>query len=158
ATSGPLLQKWFAETGHPSARDPYFLYAASNLGSMLGLIGYPLVLEPLLTLTQQGWLWALGYGLLALLTLACALVLWRSSNPDKETGSQGHKESQSLDGSFSVPSLGWRRLRWVALAFVPSSLMLGMTTYLTTDIAAIPLLWAIPLALYLLTFILTFAS
>ncbi len=156
ATSGPLLQKWFADTGHPSGGDPYFLYAASNLGSMLGLIGYPLAFEPLLTLTQQGWLWAAGYGLLVVLTLLCALALWRSPGPWFPLPNRRARTApgEALPGG---PHAALPRFRWVALAFVPSSLMLGLTTYLTTDIAAIPLLWAIPLALYLLTFILTFA-
>ncbi len=149
STSAPLLQKWFAGTGHPAARDPYFLYGASNLGSMLALFGYPTVVEPNLMLADQRLLWRIGYGALALLTAGCAVCLWRSRPPDKEIRSKADAEV----GSLSV----WRRLRWVALAFVPSSLMLGATTYMTTDIAAIPLLWVLPLGLYLLSFILVFS-
>jgi hypothetical protein len=154
STSAPLLQKWFAETEHPAARDPYFLYAASNLGSMVGLNGYLFVIEPWLRLAEQRLLWQIGYGVLALLTASCALCLWRSRKPDKETGRQGDKETELLAGSSVSLS---RRLRWVALAFVPSSLMLGATTHMTTDIAPIPLLWVIPLDLYLLSFILVFS-
>src|SRR5713226_8279764 len=83
ATSAPLLQKWFAGTGHPAGRDPYFLYAASNLGSMLALLSYPVMVEPNLTLHVQGWLWAGGYAVLALLTLACIVVVWKSPAADQ---------------------------------------------------------------------------
>src|SRR5262249_37163600 len=84
SATAPLLQQWFTGTGHPAARDPYFLYAASNLGSMLALLGYPLLIEPKLRLRGEGWLtqtrlWTLGYLLLILLVALCALVLWRSA-------------------------------------------------------------------------------
>jgi hypothetical protein len=165
ATTGPLLQKWFAETDHPAARDPYFLYSISNLGSMLALLGYPILLEPALTLGQQGWLWTLGYGLLVFLIAGCAVLLWRSSPTRAQTSGirgQGSAENRREQNTEALPPFSsfagaLIRLRWIALAFVPSSLMLSVTTYLTTDIAAIPLLWVIPLALYLLTFILVFA-
>jgi hypothetical protein len=148
ATSGPLLQRWFASTGDPAARDPYFLYAASNLGSLVGLFAYPFLLEPTLTLGDQGRLWAGGYAAFVALTAACAVALWRA--PAAKTADAPRPEAPA-------PPLAWpRRLRWLLLAFVPSSLMLSVTTYLTTDIAAIPLLWVVPLALYLLTFVLAF--
>src|SRR5438105_10395561 len=89
STSAPLLQKWFAGTGHPAARDPYFLYGASNLGSMMALFGYPLVVEPRLRLADQRFLWQIGYGVLVALIGACAVCLWRQG--DKETGRQGDK-------------------------------------------------------------------
>jgi hypothetical protein len=147
STSAPLLQRWFAATGHPSARDPYFLYAASNLGSMVGLLAYPTIIEPFSKgLAQQGRAWTAGYALFVVLATACAWTLWR---PGKA------KETMPVD---PAPAVAWkRRLRWVVLAFVPSSLMLSTTTYLTTDIAAVPLLWVGPLAVYLLTFVLAFA-
>jgi len=150
STSSPLLQKWFAATGHPAGRDPYFLYGASNLGSMLALVAYPLLVEPNLTLAVQSRLWAGGYVGLALLTLGCAAVLWRS-RPDG---------SAAADAEDAPPErvTGRRRGRWVLLAFVPSSLMQGVTTYLSSDIAAVPLFWVLPLALYLLSFILVFAQ
>ena len=156
STSGPLLQKWFAATGHPSARDPYFLYGASNLGSMLALFAYPALVEPHLRLADQSGWWALAYGLLIVLTVGCAFLLWRS--PAGPPGRRGSPD-EGPDGPAAVPSRPplARRLRWVALALVPSSLLLGVTTHLTTDVAAIPLLWVAPLALYLLTFILVFA-
>lgn len=158
ATSAPLLQSWFAASGHASARDPYFLYGASNLGSMLALLGYPTLVEPFLTLQMQSLLWTAGYVMLALLTLGCAFLgtrnaadsLHESRAPREDT------EPQSARGASELQSTG-TCFRWIALAFVPSSLMLGVTTYFTTDIAAIPLLWVVPLAIYLLSFILVFA-
>ncbi len=159
STSAPLIQKWFAETGHPAAKDPYFLYGASNLGSMLALFGYPALVEPGLTLEQQRLFWRIGYGVLVGLTALCAVALWWSRGSDRETEkheyTEGHESSRSSDRPVSVTLA--RRARWVLLAFVPSSLMLGVTTYMTTDIAAIPLLWVLPLGLYLLTFILVFS-
>jgi hypothetical protein len=160
STSAPLLQKWFASTGDPAARDPYFLYAASNLGSMLALVGYPALLEPQLRLANQGLLWAAGYGVFLLLTVCCAVALWRSppAKVGDGTGPARRAKGASHDwGPDQEKVSAGRRLRWVACAFVPSSLLLGVTTYLSTDIAAVPLLWVIPLALYLLTFILVFA-
>ena len=160
STSAPLVQKWFADTDHPASSDPYFLYTASNLGSMLGVLSYPILIEPNFPLTQQSWLWATGYGLLVLLTLGCAVGLWRSP---KELGSlevSGDEPTQDLGEKANLkeePPTARQQAQWVLLSFLPSSLLLGVTTYITTDIAAIPLLWAIPLAIYLLTFILTFA-
>lgn len=180
STTAPLLQRWLAATDHPAAADPYFLYRASNLGSVLGLLGYPLVVEPSMRLAEQGRLWSGGYGLLALLVLACAAVVWRSPRgegaaadsppapatgvaPVPATGDPVAAFATASDGapaasrgSIARPTLT-RRLRWVGVAFVPSSLMLGVTTAITTDIAPIPLLWSLPLSLYLISFILVFA-
>jgi hypothetical protein len=168
STSAPLLQKWFANTGHPAGKDPYFLYAASNLGSMLALLGYPTLVEPFLPVKyyaqlsddgkvnvwlSQSWLWAAGYGLFIVLTVICAQVVWKSCPRFASSGSEPDASDDGLDSKPGVLT----RLRWIALAFVPSSLMLGVTTHITLDIAAIPLLWVIPLALYLLSFILVFA-
>jgi SAM-dependent methyltransferase len=182
ATTAPLLQRWFANTTHPAAKDPYFLYAASNVGSMIALLGYPSFVEPGLTLVQQRWAWSIGYGLLVLLLALCAVLFWKSPAPlpPKEQSAPppapdgittAPSSLRRLATDFAGPSLAGRTLtrddedvtlgralRWVALAFVPSSLMLGVTTYITTDIAAIPLLWVLPLALYLLSFILVFSN
>ena len=166
SASAPLLQKWFTHTGHRAARDPYFLYAASNLGSMLALLAYPILIEPRVHLRDSGWLsqtrlWTLGYLLLAALVLACALILWRIvplhlvSTSDAGAPSGESTPTSATGMTEAAPTRG-RRLRWVALAFVPSSLLLGATTYITTDIAAVPLLWVLPLAIYLLSFILAF--
>ena len=220
AANSPLLQKWFAETRQSSSRDPYFLYAASNAGSLLALLSYPLVVEPRLTLGGQSRLWSLGYALLLALLAACAYALLRRQSKRDETGARAAspepgergdeatspetnsataapdeatgKASVDATGRASVDATGkisfdaideasveaidkarveatggelggveiltWRRrLRWVALAFVPSSLMLGVTTYFSTDIASLPLLWVVPLSLYLLTLVFAFA-
>src|SRR5262249_15290108 len=142
STTAPLLQRWFAETGHPSAKDPYFLYAASNSGSMLALLAYPALVEPLLPLDRQSLVWSFGYGLCFLLIFICAATLWRGRAPVV-----AEKIEPPPEGA--AEPLTWaRRLWWVALAFVPSSMLLGTTTYISTDIAPIPLLWIIPLALY----------
>jgi hypothetical protein len=151
STTAPLLQRWFSRTGDPAAHDPYFLYGASNLGSMLALLGYPLVVEPNVPLAEQGRLWSAGFALLVVLTWTCAAIVWRSA-----TGVPPADGDPMVAARWDrARSLEW--LRWVALAMIPSSLMLGVTTYITTDIASVPLLWMIPLALYLLTFILVFA-
>jgi spermidine synthase len=167
SATAPLLQKWFTHTGHPAARDPYFLYAASNLGSMLALLGYPTLIEPRLHLKGAGWwsqthLWTAGYLALTVLTVACALILWRSVSarnvhePDAHATAREPRAAAAPEDTREDAPTYRSRLHWVALAFVPSSLLLGVTTYITTDIAAVPLLWVLPLALYLLTFILAF--
>lgn len=146
ATSAPLLQRWFSETNHPAARDPYFLYAASNLGSLLALVAYPFFVEPRFRLSEQGWLWSAGYLIMVGLTIGCAWTLARSPRP-----------LANLAPATVEPPTHWPdRLRWMALAFVPSSLMLSVTQFITTDIAPIPGLWVLPLGVYLLTFIVAF--
>ncbi|HLM56031.1 MAG TPA: hypothetical protein VK422_07850, partial [Pyrinomonadaceae bacterium] len=152
SASAPLLQKWFTRTRGPSASDPYFLYAASNAGSLAALLGFPLLLEPSWTLGEQGRAWSLAYGALALLLVACAYAARRPRAKEDErevSGVVGEEEAAPLSLK--------RRLRWALLAFVPSSLVLGVTTYITTDVAAVPLLWVVPLALYLLSFVVVFA-
>jgi SAM-dependent methyltransferase len=143
SAQAPLMQRWYAmET---SRGDPYALYAASNLGSFAGLISYPLLVEPLLTLEQQSRLWTGGYALLVVLVAACALTI-----PVKSI------EEAPVNVS---PAPSRRRIAgWIALSAVPSGLMLSTTTHLTTDIVAMPLLWALPLGLYLLSFVVAFAE
>ena len=160
AATNPLIQRWLADTDHPAARDPYFLYRASNLGSVVGLLGYPLVVERSLRLVSQGILWSVGYGLLIILVFASAVVLWRSApaagvsaTQDEEGPSLGERVAAGLS---SAPTL-LRRLRWIGLAFIPSSLMLGVTAFITTDITPVPLLWVIPLSLYLFSFVVVFS-
>jgi hypothetical protein len=147
STTAPLLQRWFAGTGHPSAQDPYFLYAASNLGSLLALLAYPSLIEPFLGLGRQAGWWTVAYAGLILLILLCGSYALRPAPT----------VMSSADAEEDQPPTLLRRCRWVALAFVPSSLMLGVTTYMTTDLAAIPLLWILPLTLYLLSFVLVFS-
>jgi hypothetical protein len=156
ATSAPLLQRWFAATAQGGG-DPYFLYAASNTGSLLALVAYPAFIEPSLSLREQGWLWAGAYGALLALAGACAVLVWRSGMVSHPGEKAAIGTPTLAPGGATAVSGWWPRLRWVTLAFVPSSMLLGVTTYLTTEIAPIPLLWVAPLVLYLLTFILAFA-
>jgi hypothetical protein len=153
STTAPLLQRWLAASDHPAARDPYFLYRASNAGSIAGLLAYPLVAEPALRLADQSRVWAAGYLLLIALVAACAVFVWRSGD--------GRSVATARDAEPSDPQAdrvsATRRLRWIGLAFVPSSLMLGVTSYMTLDLAPVPLLWTVPLSLYLLSFVLAFA-
>lgn len=152
STTSPLLQKWFTRTSHASANDPYFLFAVSNGGSLLGLLSYPLFLEPGLTLSRQNRLWVVMYVVFLVLTVGCVVVLWKSSRPEEV-----EQLNPAFDDRRTAPISLKRRLYWVLLAFIPSSLLFGATSYITTEIAPTPLLWTIPLALYLLTFILAFA-
>jgi spermidine synthase len=146
----PMMQRWFAASGHPHANDPYFLYAASNAGSLAGLLAYPLLLEPTLRISVQSRMWSFGYALLAALTVTCAVMCW--NRPAQAAIREGTDMEPPLQ-----PITRITRLRWIALAFVPSSLMLGVTTAMTADVPAIPLFWVVPLALYLLSFVLVFA-
>lgn len=150
AAQAPLMQRWFASA--PGAGDPYMLYAASNLGSFAGLISYPALVEPNLPLAQQSWGWSLGYAILALLVALCAATRWQGRG--EEAGAAAGAEAQT-DGP--PPSLR-RRLHWLVIAAVPSGLMLSTTTHLTTDIMAMPMLWVLPLGLYLLSFVIAFSS
>ena len=145
SATAPLLQNWFSHSKHTAARDPYFLYAVSNAGSMLSLLAFPFLLEPRWDLRTQSHYWSLGFVLLTILIGSCALLLRVRPIP-------------SLTISSVKTAIAWKvRLGWVLLAFIPSSLMLGVTTYISTDVASVPLIWIVPLALYLLTFILAFA-
>jgi spermidine synthase len=148
SAGSPLFQSWFAVMGHRDSRDPYFLYAAGNLGSLSALIAYPALVEPYLRLAQQGMAWTLGYGLLVLATGFCIFLLFRKSR------------TEAVETAAPLPDIDLpmfrTKLRWLLLALVPSSLMLSVTSYLTSDIASVPLLWVIPLGLYLLSFILVF--
>jgi hypothetical protein len=151
SATAPLLQKWFAWTGHSSAKDPYFLYSASNLGSIIGLLGYPFLIEAFLPLSLQTKTWSASYIFLAAMISGCAILGLKSSRI-----ATGHLDSGPIHDES--PSLKvHQRIRWILLAFVPSSLLLGVTNYITTDIAQVPLLWIIPLAIYLITFVLVFA-
>ncbi len=147
AANGPLLQAWFSRTDHPAARDPYFLYAASNAGSFLALVAYPTIIEPNATLGDQTTFWTFGYyGLLLLIGAAGFLLVRMPAGPIA---------AAAADSASSAPT--WRDAgRWVALAAVPSGLLLAVTSHIATDVASVPLFWVVPLALYLLTFVIVF--
>jgi SAM-dependent methyltransferase len=155
ATTGPLLQRWYSWSGRTRADDPYFLFAASNLGSFVGLLGYPFLIEPHLTVHTQLHVWSWGFGMFILLTAICMLV----------PSARGRADLQGLSSAVPGPAthaplspLTWgRALSWTALAFLPSALMLAVTSHISTDIAAIPLLWVVPLAIYLGSFVGAFA-
>lgn len=149
SATAPLLQRWFSHSRHGSAKDPYFLYAVSNAGSMLSLLAFPFLLEPNLDLRKQSLYWAFGYVLLAILIGCCAALL-------KDRVSNHAHSDELIDNPTKLTR--WQRGEWIVLAFIPSSLMLGVTTFISTDVASVPLIWIIPLSLYLLTFILAFAN
>ena len=150
AANAPMLQAWFSRTGHPQALDPYFLYGASNLGSFCALLAYPVLLEPMLTLRDQSRLWSGGFLLLMLLIAACGALL-------TATMRQAREQPSSDVIAVAVPTRR-ERMTWMALAFVPSALLIAVTSHISTDIAAAPFLWVIPLALFLATFVLTFRT
>jgi hypothetical protein len=150
AANNPLLQAWFVRTGHPNGPDPYFLYASSNIGSFLALLSYPVLLEPMFTLRTQNLIWTAGYGLLIVLIAACGVLLLRSPVM---------AESDLRTAETDAPAPLWSlRARWIFLAAVPSGLLIAVTAHISTDVAAAPLLWVLPLSLYLLTWVLVFQS
>jgi SAM-dependent methyltransferase len=147
SATAPLVQAWYARTsGGGEENSPYWLYAASNLGSLLALLAYPLGVEPLTTLHAQTVGWSLAYGAFVLLLAGLGIGAAREPRPAPDAS----------DAAPASPVRHRDRLAWLALAAVPSSLMLGVTTYLTTDVASAPFLWVAPLALYLLTFVIAF--
>ncbi|TKT72222.1 class I SAM-dependent methyltransferase [Afipia massiliensis] len=150
AANNPMLQAWFVRTGHPDGPDPYFLYASSNIGSFLALLSYPVLLEPMFSLRTQNLIWTGGYALLIILIAACGVLLLRSPPMTVEAMS-------ASEGDAPAPT--WTtRLRWIFLAAVPSGLLIAVTAHISTDVAAAPLLWVLPLSLYLLTWVLVFQS
>ncbi|MFZ0067800.1 MAG: fused MFS/spermidine synthase [Pseudolabrys sp.] len=147
AANNPLLQAWFVRTGHDSAHDPYFLYAASNVGSFIALLSYPILFEPIFTLHAQNRLWSIGFVLLIVLIAVCGFLMLRVP---------ARMASKTKKGR-SGPKPGWPTIgRWIFIAAVPSGLLVAVTAYISTDIAAAPMLWALPLSLYLLTWVLVF--
>jgi hypothetical protein len=150
AANNPLLQAWFVRTGHPNGPDPYFLYASSNIGSFLALLSYPVLLEPMFTLRSQNLIWTGGYGLLIVLIASCGVLLLRSPMT-------AAVDTLAVDSNTPAPP--WiLRARWIFLAAVPSGLLIAVTAHISTDVAAAPLLWVLPLSLYLLTWVLVFQS
>src|SRR6201987_1423281 len=150
AANNPLLQAWFVRTGHPNGPDPYFLYASSNIGSFLALLSYPVLLEPMFTLRTQNLIWTGGYALLIVLIGTCGVLLLRSA-------AMAAVDVLAED-TDAPPPLWILRARWIFLAAVPSGLLIAVTAHISTDVAAAPLLWVLPLSLYLLTWVLVFQS
>lgn len=161
AVNSPLLQRWYAASGAKDAHRPTFLYAAGNLGSLIALLAYPLAVEPHLTLGVQAGAWRWGLGLLVVLVAACALLA--KGREQTVEGSPAFApdaiaETSPAPGPPTGRGEALRRGRWLILAAVPSALLMGCTTYLTSNVAPIPLLWVVPLSLYLLTFVLVYAA
>ncbi|MCA0424673.1 MAG: hypothetical protein LCH61_15380, partial [Proteobacteria bacterium] len=146
SANGPLLQAWFAKTSHPTASDPYYLYGASNFGSFSALLLYPVLIEPTLTLKQQAAAWSGGFVLLGALIALAGLIAIR--NP-------GKAEAASASAAAPAPTAKTIGL-WIVLSMIPSGLLVASTAYLSTDVAASPFLWVIPLAIFLGTFIIVF--
>jgi hypothetical protein len=189
ASTSPLLQRWFAASGYVDSHDPYSYYAASNAGSLLALLAYPVLVEPFFSLPVQSGIWAVGFGLWFLLLAVCARETWQLDTAGPQDGAWRieDREWRMDDGQWRIEDRGlmiqggragrrdprssmhdlrssakekvgsWTKARWALLAFVPSSLMLGCTSHLSADVASVPLLWIVPLALYLLSFIFAFA-
>ena len=148
SANGPLLQAWFARTDHPAAANPYFLYAASNIGSFLALVSYPFLVEPFSRLGQQTVAWTVLFVALIVLIAWCGWLMLRAPLPAVTTTAQ----------TPSAPPT-WRDAAiWIVLAAVPSALLISVTSYISTDIAAAPFMWVIPLALYLMTFVIVFST
>jgi spermidine synthase len=153
SSTAPLLQRWFSTTSQTGASDPYFLYSASNLGSLSALLAYPLVIEPVWGVSAQSAGWTVGYAGLWTLVAACGVAAIRL-----QTGEGDRRPPPGANAVGPTADVAWKqRMQWLALSAVPSSLMLSVTTYLSTDIAAVPLLWILPLTLYLLSFVIVFA-
>lgn len=154
SANAPLLQKWFSHTDHHQAHDPYFLYAASNVGSLLALAAYPLIVEPGFGLAEQSVFWKAGY-----ILLISAIAIAGISGMRRSPAQGGRIDAEATATTGSGAGVTWRlRSYWIALAFIPSSLMLGVTSHLTANVAAAPFLWVAPLALYLTTFIFAFTT
>lgn len=154
SATAPLLQSWYSRSGREDAHDPYHLYAASNVGSLLGLAAYPLLFEPLLPVIAQTGAWTMGYIALAVLLTACGVLAFRTG------GGQVPAQSEAVtDDQTPVADAVWQqRLWWLVCAFIPSSLLVGATTHIATEIASVPFLWALPLALYICSFVIVFSK
>jgi len=159
AANAPLLQRYYSQSGQPDADSPYFLYSASNAGSLLALLAFPFILEPLMGAGDIRRLWSAGYILLTLILGACSFMIWKQTEKDSPSNSStGQSRLRNRNSETDVMVPGWLdNLRWAFYGFLPCSAMLAVTTHITADIASAPLLWILPLAGYLLSFILAFA-
>ena len=157
SATSPLLQHWFAHLPHPRRENPYFLYAVSNIGSLGALLAYPFLLERYLLLDWQQTGWLAGYAFFALLLVTTGFVAIKFWHPQPTTPKEADPLASDVAPSLASTPKG-RILHWLFLAMVPSSLLLGVTSYITTQITSLPLLWVVPLALYLLTFVVAFSN
>lgn len=146
SANGPLLQAWFAKSAHPTAHDPYYLYGASNFGSFAALLLYPVLIEPLMTLNAQTGAWSVGFLALGVLIAGAGLLAMRDQAIAKTV------DIAAVDDAPTAKAI----VSWIALAMVPSGLLVACTAYLSTDVAASPFMWVVPLALYLSTFMIVF--
>jgi len=161
STLAPGLQRLFSYGDHKTASDPYYLYAASNLGSFTGLLAYPLILEPLVGLQTQSNIWMVLYAILAAAVILCAISIFKSRRDlvSITLSATADKIKKKLETGEKQTAITWkRRFKWLCLAAIPSSLMIGVTTEITTDIASAPMIWVIPLGLYLITNIFAFSK
>lgn len=156
AANAPLLQAWFARAAGAAGRDPYFLYAASNLGSLIALLGYPFVLEPAFGLTALSGFWTILYAVLIGAIVGCFLLVRRANDAAGQWRDTEIYPDASGDAAAAPKPTSRRRLAWIGLAFVPSGLLTAFTTHVATDVASAPLIWVIPLALYLASFVVVF--
>ncbi len=148
SANAPLIQSWYEKSGGPSADDPYFLYGASNLGSLIALLAFPLVAEPFFGALAISYGFAMGFVALGIGLVASGGLAWRGLSAVRSAATPAQIKSPEIS------TIGF----WALLAFLPSSLMLAVTSKISTDVGAIPMVWVIPLALYLLTFVLTFTN
>jgi len=154
AATAPLIQSWYSRSGREDAHDPYHLYGASNIGSLIGLLAYPLALEPFLPVAAQTFSWSVAYGVLAILLIGSGLLAYSTGG-----GRAPATAIPETDAPVKPELNVWRqRLWWLACAFVPSSLLVGVTSHISTDIASVPFLWALPLILYISSFIIVFSK
>lgn len=155
AAVSPLVQRWFAQLDHPKASDPYFLFVASNLGGLFALVIYPLLIEPSAPLAAQWLSWKLALAGLGVLLFLLAFCAWLSPrNPEFEPPPPPSDPNAPLVPKLigRGPATVSRRLYWLFASALPVGLLMGATDYLTLDVAPAPILWMLPLALYLLAF------
>jgi hypothetical protein len=160
AAVSPLVQRWFAHLDHPKASDPYFLFAASNLGGLTALVLYPLLIEPYTLLAAQWLSWKLAVTALGTFLFLAALCVWVSPrSPELEPAPPSDDPSAPVVPTLigRGPATVGRRLYWLFASAIPVGLLMGVTDYLTLDVAPAPILWTLPLALYLLAFSQSFA-
>ena len=153
ASTGPLMQRWFSRSF--VGRSPYRLYSLSNFGSLLALLSYPFVFEPMVRLREQVWIWSLAYVVFAALAVWCSIRVMKLDDEPQVDRLDLDTRGSEDDGTAVRPGIG-RMLLWLGLAAMGSSMLLATTNQMCIDVAAVPFLWVLPLSLYLLTFVICF--